>query len=1259
MYSSWTKAVDLEQWSGHADARLRLPALVRRLIWATTKGQSVFRFPAQEGVQRPGWDGELVVAQGNPWVPDGESVWEMSTGADPEAKADENFEKRTKATPAAEAAQRTFVFVTPRKWIGRQQWAEARRKAGPWRDVRVLDSDDLEHWLEIAWAVDIWFARSLGKRPADVVDLTHHWETLHQLTEPPLPAAAFLAGRIAARDSLNQALSGPPQEVRVAALSVQEVIDFVAAVHGSQGEEDALPARAVIVSSADALRQLSTSTEPLVFLPAPELAVDRAAITRAVKGGHHIITHRPYSTHAESDSIRLPRAWRHELEQGLVAAGFPEATAGRWARESGGSLLVLQRLAAPNMGNVGPAWTQPAEAAKLAPFVLLGSWDDAKPADRAAVASVTGRPYEEALAIAASWLARPDGPFRRNGTQWHFLSREDAWLHLAPQLTWTQLDAFAQLAGTVLTEDDPRFDMPVDERVFAAIYDKLPRHSAQLREGVGQTLALLGADLIPFPALPPDAVLWYPRRIVRDLVAPGITAQRWYSLAPVFSLLAEAAPLEFLEAVERDVGSPQPALLALFVDGGNAVFGGSLHYHLVWALGALAWHPDYLTRTALVLARLVAIDPGGNSGPRPRDMLHSIFRIWFPQTAATAEQRFEVIDEIIRHVPAEGWRLLMSLLPKGTDTGSATYPPRWREWPSVKSPRVPRDVQVRQVEWIAARLFTLCQGDDARLLELAKEFDHLPPKEFDALAAHLRTLDLNALAEPSRLALWTALDRKVRDHEYFTKAHWRMSADRLAKVKEVVAYLAPTSTATRRRWLFEHHYVHMGDMNLSHEEQEKLHEAKKREAVEEIFRAGGLDAVVEFAVTVPYPWAVGHTLAASGLVSDWRTILPRYLDDPRPAANTFAQGYASTTFYAQSWAWVEALPLSSWSPQAAAQLLSVLPFGQRTWTMTNALGSDVSARYWGAIMPRTHGLTAAEAETATRQLLQHGRALEAADYVPMVYHTKLTLPADMLALVLEQAITPINEAAGRERDVSHTVHDLEETLTFLQNAPDVDEARAAKLEWAYLPLLRHGSASPKFLHRELARDPAFFACCVAMVYRRLGPKPAESAAQSEHSPGQIQLAGELLNSWKQHPAVIAQGGPDHVALNKWIDEARRLCGANGRLDACDSLIGELFASSPSEADGSWPVIAIRDAAERIGTPAILDGFRVAIFNGGGATMRGPHEGGDQERDRAKKYHSFADSCQMRWPWVAATLRELARQYEAGARRMDDQADDHH
>lgn len=77
----------------------------------------------------------------------------------------------------------------------------------------------------------------------------------------------------------------------------------------------------------------------------------------------------------------------------------------------------------------------------------------------------------------------------------------------------------------------------------------------------------------------------------------------------------------------------------------------------------------------------------------------------------------------------------------------------------------------------------------------------------------------------------------------------------------------------------------------------------------------------------------------------------------------------------------------------------------------------------------------------------------------------------------------------------------------------------------------------------------------------------------------------------------------------------------------DHEIGELLASSPAEADDSWPCIAVRNALESIPGDIALDSFRAGVYNARGTTTRGMHDGGEQERKLAKQYYGYADACQ--------------------------------
>lgn len=1257
MYNSWTKAIDLQQWAPKSEARFTLPALVRRLIWATTKGTQVFTFPAGEGVQRPSWDGRLTVDQGNVWVPDQSSVWEMSTGDPPAAKAADNYKKRTAATPGREAAELTFVFVTPLKWTDKQAWADAKKAEGIWKDVRVLDSDDLEHWLEAAPAVDTWLARVVGKVPVGVRDFSHHWDVLAMLTKPPLPAAAFLAGRQLARDELTQALAREPREIPVAASSEQELVDFVAAAFGSLGEDDAVPARLVLVETPESWDQIVVSTEPLVLVPAPGLAVTRAAVAQAVTAAHHVVTRRPYSTQAEAGVVRLPRAWRHELSESLIKAGFTEERAGRLASECGGYLAVLQRLAVPHSGTALPPWGQDPDGALLAPFVLFGSWDDAKDADREVVAQLTGDDYDKDLALASGWLVKPESPFRRNGTEWHIASREDAWIHLAPRLTRAQLDQFAKVAVNVLSEDDPRFELDPEQRVFAGIHGKLPRHSSELREGLAETLALLGADLVPLPALPAGAGQGYVRKIARELLAASPTTHRWFTLSPILKLLAEAAPEEFLDAVERDIATPHPAIGGLFADDDGGLFGSSRHHYLMWALTSLAWHPAYLARTALVLARLAALDPGGKTIPRPGGSLQDIFRPWFPQTGANAAQRFQVIDLLIERQTEQAWTLLMAILPKDHDHAIGTSPPRWREWPGLKKPRITLQERREQSSWTGERLLGLALPVPSRLLELTGNIDHLPEKEFQALVSHLLGLDPKTMPPAECVALWNCLRELIRRHTFFNTADWRMADERLVALNKIEAHLRPKAPTDRGRWLFAQHHLWIGThRDTPQEEQEVMALEQRKMLLAEIFAAGGVQAVADFAITTPYPGLVGDVLARTPLCPDSTLVLPQYLDGADPNIAIFGRGYASFIFSQREWDWVKTLPLSEWSAAAATQLLFVLPFAPRTWDLASALGPGVENGYWALVRPFPRGLTSGQAASGLQRLLQHNRPLEGADYLGLVHYNHLTVPASLLAETLEKCVPALNEAVAANVDVANLIYELAELLAHLQNAPDNDPTQVAHLEWTYLPLMRHGNASPKFLQQELGRDPAFFVQCVELIWRKDVPDDAP-ANKFETVVAKANLAHELLDSWTTHPALLAADGPDEAALTAWIDDVRRRCAVSGRVNGGDHKIGELLSSSPAEPDGSWPCIAVRNVLEAIPGKIALDAFRMGVFNGRGTTTRGMHDGGEQERKLAKQFHSYADGCQMRWPRVSAALRQLALGYEVDARYMDDQADD--
>ena len=145
-------ASELEHWADRPDARTQLSQFVRQAVLETVHEVHLIRMPSGSSVNWPGWDGYLEVERGNPWVPDGISVWEFSCRKDIRNKATKDYDNRTSDPLGADPGSSTFVSVTARRWSekDRSEWIEERRQEGIWQDIRVLDAEDLAMWLEQA-----------------------------------------------------------------------------------------------------------------------------------------------------------------------------------------------------------------------------------------------------------------------------------------------------------------------------------------------------------------------------------------------------------------------------------------------------------------------------------------------------------------------------------------------------------------------------------------------------------------------------------------------------------------------------------------------------------------------------------------------------------------------------------------------------------------------------------------------------------------------------------------------------------------------------------------------------------------------------------------------------------------------------------------------------------------------------------------------------------------------------------------------------
>jgi addiction module HigA family antidote len=125
-------AAQIAAWAEQTLARSQLPAFLRRLVLSTGVNLAKVDFPAFDNAERPGWDGQVETDTATPWIPQGVSGWEFGCNKDPKQKAEHDYAARVAGVPAADQKNTTFVFVTPRNWHGKDDWARAKKAEGVW-----------------------------------------------------------------------------------------------------------------------------------------------------------------------------------------------------------------------------------------------------------------------------------------------------------------------------------------------------------------------------------------------------------------------------------------------------------------------------------------------------------------------------------------------------------------------------------------------------------------------------------------------------------------------------------------------------------------------------------------------------------------------------------------------------------------------------------------------------------------------------------------------------------------------------------------------------------------------------------------------------------------------------------------------------------------------------------------------------------------------------------------------------------------------
>ena len=1249
---------DIETWVNTFDSKGFFPILMSKLVRATTLSNTQIDFPSGSAVFVSGWDGIVNSEIKTAYVPKGKSLWELGTEKNPKAQAEKNYVKRTKDSLGHEISNCTFVFVTGRFWEGKNDWQQEKIKEGNWGYIEVYDSSDIEQWLENAEYVLRWFADYLGKAPIDGIDLAEQfWKYWSEFRDIKLTPEVITSGRKKEQEDIYNFLDGIPNITSFKAATKTEAIAFIIAsakLFAETGSERFF-SRTLIVHTEAAYKAVATNfTSPLNLIPTFE---NKLPMYSAVSNNHHVIVPLGADDEFDKNSITLPIIDRDGQVDGLVLSGLSKDDSEKFSKEAGRNITILKKLIGFPFSKA--KWIEKENLREIIPVLLLGRWNETFKGDIELIENLSGQKYSDYLSILIKWKKLEESPLLQIGETWRLTSPLDLWTTLSPKLNQQDFQSIQNCFAFAFKNGNPIIE-PKDENDFAALYNKKRRFSTWSREGLIQSLILIGqfGEELNIPNLP-NPQFWVDS-IILDLLN-NANGELWISVNHELPLIAEASPISFLKVTSNSLSKEQPEIMDMFKEIDGFLHSTSNHTGLLWGLEGLAWLPEYLRDASLTLLKLSRLDPGGSLSNRPLNSLSEIFKPWHYQTLTPYEQRMDILKYITEKESESGWDLLIGMLPDHHGVAHPTHKTRWRIFDKNINFRYTYEEIWNTYSYVVSLLLDQFDNSEKKFSQLIEEIENLNSEDRKKI---LDWADINySNVQQSEYISWETIRTILSRHRSHPETDWALHESELKRFEELYDKIKPLDVTSHHIWLFNDQWPDFpeganqveNEFENSHDQQQKKIDDARKNAAGILLKELGLKKTLELRKSVKESWVLGDALASVITNEEEIISICDCLNDNKENIR-FIHSFLFRKSILNGFEWVTVLfkkiQEKSFSNKALANILIPLNQSKQLWDFVSTLEEEIQEEYWLAIHPRFYHIPVEDKITGIQMLIKYKRFFSVID---ICSHFAESLPTELLSEILKKSAT--DESSEPVRIKGYEIERIFETL---DKRLDLEHSTLINLEWLYLPILDSHSTrrSPKVLHEELSKSPNFFVDVLKWLYM---PKDAAKLEEERKDisdkviQNRAKQVYHLLHSWKKIPGMLSDNSFDEKELNKWVNEARKLAEAEERLDFADMHIGQVLAQYP-ENISEWPQQIIFKLIEEINSESLKRNYSSAMFNKRSFSSRGPFDGGNIERDKAAYFEKLNNDYKNKYPNVAEIFKRLSENYLLDAKRIDQEAE---
>ncbi len=1189
-------------------------------------------------------------------MPHGISGWEFGTNRQVTEKANDDFRRRTAATDESEQERTAFVFVTPRRWSGKENWLRENRTKGKWRSVHVLDSSNIEQWLEQSIPAQAWFAGCRRLNLRGVKSLDQCWTEWCADCEPRFRKRIFAEHISAFGDKVHEYLLDESKGIlRIVATSRKEGLAFLAALFSQADEKfHKLRDRMVIFTEPGPLSELAVGSPG--FFP---IIADQRVETELAESGCKltaiVVEHR--TAVQEESCITLNPLRQSDFRKALESMGVNGDEIERLDQESGRTLTILRRRLTQSEAIRSPKWSSEENLAlALAPMMLAGAWIANQEADQYLMCELAGcDDFGQLERVFTRLLNLEDSPVWSIGGFHGVASKLDALYGVHRWIGMDQITRFLDVAEIVLSERDPALDLPENQQWAAALYGKAREISSPLRKGVAESLVLLAIHGNALFSKRFDLDLGHEiSSLVRRVLEP-LTAEKLRSQRSNFPLYAEAAPEAFLQILERDMSGSAPGVAALMKLQGDVIFAQSERADLLWALELLAWNPAWLDRVIALLAKLAEIEPDDNLANKPSGSLQSIFRSWMPQTAAPLAHRIAAFDRLVEKHPNVAWNIAKSQFEVVPSMGAYSQKPNWRDYAQGFGERCSQSERREFVIHCIDTCINWPSHTRESLADLMERIEILRLSDLSGLrdvvadwADRTQDQDRAWLRERIRVSTRRTLRRPSKGESMQQSA-----GERVLVAQEAFEMLEPQDPVWKHAWLFESAWI---TESLDQFEEEIDPETiqtrigmQRTVAVREVFSKSGFAGLIQLAFSGKAPDVAGRSIAEvirdhAGRLDFLRAVLKDENILTSSPRQSLLWGFLQEMEEKAAIDLAEGLWRED-RKEEGVQLLCLAGFNSAVWSKVDEMGGAVSEEYWAKVHPPWRGHTEEEINYAVCRLLDARRPLAAFNHAHLDWGR---VESGHIQRILSDLPVSNEWSLG---NVRLNAHNVRKALTVLNERNALSRQERARLEFWYIDLFWLGDDGIPNLEKEIEANPELFCEAIILAYPRKNSDTENTIGEEERNAAQ--RAHRLLHKLSRIPGHDSKGDLDADKLTEWIQRAQEICDDKDRRRQADYRIGELLANAAEGDDRVWPCIPVRKAMEVVLNDDVADGFRIGRQN-----LRGvysPGEDGAQERELAEQYEKWAKASDFSYPKVAAVLRELASIYKSTGHWQDQQA----